>query len=154
MSFVNDLARTISILRKDFANIQADENCPESRLVVEGATRDLSPLVRDDVFRIVSAALQYSFEHARARWIEVEVCYGPGELRVRIGDNGKGIDPRILEEGGRGLLAIKQRAKLLGGNLTVWSKVDRGTETELIIPASVAYAKSDSGRSRFWTKGA
>ena len=42
----------------------------------------------------------------------------------------------LLEEGGRGLPAMKQRAELLGGNLTVWSKADSGTDTELIIPAT------------------
>ena len=39
--------------------------------------------------------------HSQANRIEVEVRYDPREQRVRIRDNGKGIDPKVLEEGGR-----------------------------------------------------
>ena len=65
---------------------------------------------------------------------------------MRVQDNGKGIDPRVLDGGGReghyGLPGMRERAKLAGGKLTVWSKLDSGTEIELIIPASRVYAKS------------
>jgi signal transduction histidine kinase len=58
----------------------------------------------------------------------------------------KGIDPKVLEAGGRsghhGLPGMQERAKLAGGKLTVWSKPGSGTEIELTIPASIAYAKS------------
>jgi len=35
---------------------------------------------------------------------------------------------------------MKERAKIVGGKLTVWSELDAGTEVELQIPASTAYA--------------
>jgi signal transduction histidine kinase len=67
-------------------------------------------------------------------------------FRLRVRDNGKGIDPKILGEGGRpghhGMPGMQERAKLVGGKLAVWSEHDSGTETELTIPASVAYSKS------------
>jgi len=37
---------------------------------------------------------------------------------------------------------VKERASLLGGKLAIWSKLNSGTELELTIPASIAYAKS------------
>jgi hypothetical protein len=37
---------------------------------------------------------------------------------------------------------MRERAKLVGGKLTIWSEVDSGTEIELMIPSSRAYAKS------------
>jgi hypothetical protein len=40
-----------------------------------------------------------------------------------------------------------ERAKLVGGNLEVWSQLDSGTEIELTIPASTAYAKINSPTS-------
>ena len=40
------------------------------------------------------------------------------------------------------MAGMHERAKLVGGTLSVWSEVDSGTEVELMIPASVAYAKS------------
>jgi signal transduction histidine kinase len=156
---MNDLARAISILGEDLADEQSDRNCPEFRLNVEGTPRDLAPIVRDDVYRIANEALRNAFKHSQARRIEVRIRYDPRELQLRIRDNGKGIDPKVLEEGGRvghyGLPGMKERAKLVGGNLTVWSEVDSGTETELMIPASVAYGQSFAARwARFWRKGA
>ena len=65
---------------------------------------------------------------------------------MRVEDNGKGIDAKLLEGDGRGghfgLAGMLERAKLAGGKLTVRTKLDCGTEIELTIPASVAYAKS------------
>jgi hypothetical protein len=37
---------------------------------------------------------------------------------------------------------MRERAKLIGGKLTVWSELDSGTEIELCIPGSIAYAES------------
>jgi signal transduction histidine kinase/ligand-binding sensor domain-containing protein len=156
---VNDLARAISMLGEDLAEQQADENRTEFRMDAEGTSRELLPLIRDDVYRIVSEALRNAFKHSQATRIEVELRYDPRELRVRIRDNGKGIEPKVLAEGGRvghyGLPGMKERAKLVGGKLEVWSELGSGTETKLTIPASVAYAKSHAALwSRFGKKGA
>ena len=43
-------------------------------------------------------------------------------------------------EGHYGLRGMRERAKLIGGKLVVWSEVDAGTEVELRVPASAAYA--------------
>jgi signal transduction histidine kinase len=125
---------------------------------VEGTSRDLAPLVRDEVHRIACEAVRNAFLHAQARRIEVEIQYAERQLRLRVRDNGKGIDPKILKEGGRaghhGLPGMQERAKLVGGKLTVVSRLDSGTEAELSIPASFAYLKSPvAGRSMSSGKG-
>jgi nitrate/nitrite-specific signal transduction histidine kinase len=60
--------------------------------------------------------------------------------------DGKGIDPELLREEGReghfGLRGMRERAKLAGGKLTVWSGLDTGTEVELSIPALHAYSSA------------
>ena len=149
----NDLARAISVLGEELAaqpsSDQAGQTCPEFRVQVEGTPRDLVPLVRDEVNRIASEALRNAFRHAQARRIEVEIRYDQRRLRLRVQDNGKGIDPKVLSGGGRaghyGLPGMRERAKLVGGKLAVWSELDSGTEAELTIPASVAYLKSIHG---------
>jgi len=112
---------------------------------VEGESRDLAPLVRDEVYRIASEAMRNAFRHAQARRIEVEIHYDQRQLRLRIRDDGKGIDSKVLAEGKRaghhGLPGMYERAKLVGGKLAVWSELDSGTEAELTVPASVAYTK-------------
>ena len=67
------------------------------------------------------------------------------------------MDPGVLEEGERpghwGLLGIRERAKRIGAQLDFWSEAGAGTEVELTVPASVAYAKSsDAGGFRFFRK--
>jgi signal transduction histidine kinase len=122
---------------------------------VEGESRDLHPILRDEVYRIASEATCNAFRHSGGGRIKVEICYDKKHLRVLVQDNGKGIDPQVLD-GGReehfGLRGMQERAKLAGGKLTVRSKPDSGTEVELTIPASIAYAKSRSPRRSMFVR--
>jgi hypothetical protein len=61
-----------------------------------------------------------------------------------------GIDPKILNEGARtghwGLPGVRERAKLADAQLEFWSEVGAGTEVQVTVPGSVAYAKSPEAR--------
>ena len=76
----------------------------------------------------------------------MEIHYDKRRFRLRVRDDGKGMDPQVLAEGKRaghfGLPGMQERAELTGGKLAVWSEPDSGTEIELTIPAAIAYAKS------------
>lgn len=142
----NDLARAVGDLGEELTAAHTGPNCPEFRVRVEGTTRDLAPLVRDDVHRIACEAVRNTFRHAQASRIEVEIHFDRRQLRLRVVDNGKGIDQLVLGEGGRpghfGLAGMQERAKLAGGKLAVRSRRDSGTEVDLAIPASLAYSES------------
>jgi signal transduction histidine kinase len=146
----NDLARAIRTLGEELSADQAQPDPPDFRVQVDGAVRDFAPIVRDDVHRIASEALRNAFRHAQAMRIDVEIRYGPRQFRLRVIDNGKGIDQKALAEGGReghfGLAGLRERAELVGGKLTIRSGPNAGTEIELTIPASAAYAKSQLAR--------
>jgi signal transduction histidine kinase len=146
----NDLARAISTFAEGLAADPTCQNSCDFRVHVEGTTRDLAPLVREEVYRIAGEAVRNAFRHSQAERIEVEIHYDRRQLRVRVRDNGKGIDPKVLSEGGRtghhGLPGMQERAKLVGGKLAIWSELNSGTEAELTIPASVAYGKSTPAR--------
>ena len=90
------------------------------------------------------------------RKIEVELWYDERQFRMRVRDDGKGIDPKFLDEGGReghfGLHGMRERANLMEGKLTVWTAPDSGTEIELSIPASRAYAASPSTWRSWFTE--
>jgi len=70
-----------------------------------------------------------------------------------VRDDGIGVDPEVLSREGRaghwGLRGMRERAKRIGGHLEVWSEHGAGTEVELTVPASVAYAAQGGGRFRF-----
>jgi signal transduction histidine kinase len=140
----SNLAQSIQTIGRELAADQGGEHCPELRVQVEGTSRDLVPLVRDEVYRIALEALRNAFRHAQARQIEVEFRYGQRQFRLRVRDDGRGIEQRLLERTGReghyGLPGMQ--ARLISGEFEVWSEPDSGTKIELTVPASVAYAKS------------
>jgi signal transduction histidine kinase/ligand-binding sensor domain-containing protein len=153
----NDLASAIRMIVAELAD-QGDSNSPDFRVDVEGTPRDLAPILRDDVYRIAGEAVRNAFHHAEAARIEVEIRYDPRQLRVRVRDDGKGIDPVVLESGARaghyGLPGLHERAKRVGGKLTVLSDPGSGTEVELSIPASVVYASASGRHALFGKKSA
>jgi len=114
------------------------------RVSTEGITRQVHPIVREEAALIGREALANAFRHAHATRIEAEVTYGDAELRLRIRDDGCGIDPTVLNSGGPpghwGLLGMRERAVKIRGQLQIWSTHNGGTEIDLRVPASVAYS--------------
>ena len=153
----NELAVAVDTLGKELAGNGTNGDAPAFGVTVEGEPQDLHPILRDEVYRIAAEAMRNAFRHAQARNIEVEIHYDESELRVRVRDDGKGIARQIIENEGRkghwGLHGMRERAKIIGGNLEVWSSAESGTEVELTIPARVAYATAKEGRSWFSRKG-
>ena len=121
----------------------ADGEAPALRVTVEGARQPLSPLLQDEVYRIAREILRNAFHHANASRIEAEIAYDGQFFRLRIRDDGKGIDRKVLEKGARqghwGLPGVRERAKRIGARLKLWSEPGAGTEAELTVPARVAY---------------
>jgi len=147
----NDLANALEAIGKELAAHQetGDGEAPVFSLQAEGKPQDLHPILRDEVYRIAGEAMRNAFHHARARRIEVEIRYDARELRVRVRDNGTGIDADLLGQEGRaghfGLGGMRERAKTIGAQLDVWSERGAGTEVELTVPASVAYRGTAAG---------
>jgi signal transduction histidine kinase len=140
----NDLTQAVKALGDEFAT----DDSAVFRLLVQGATRELDPIVRDEVYRFAREALRNAFHHARARNIETEFIYGKRAFRLRIRDDGNGIPPEILQHGRAGhygLPGMRERARQIGGKLAIWSGAGTGTEIELNVHGSIAYATS--GRS-------
>ena len=140
----NDLADAVKALGDELAA----EDSATFRVVVEGSPRNLHPILRDEIYRIAREAVRNAFSHARAREIEAELTYGEGLLRLRIRDDGRGMDPGLVEQGRAGhygLPGMRERAKRIGGQLKVWTAAGAGTEIELTIPASIAYGNARAG---------
>jgi signal transduction histidine kinase len=148
----NDLAVAIRAVGEELSAGETNRNTPVFQVEVEGTPRSLHLILRDEIYRIAAEALRNAFRHAQARRIEVELRYDDTQFRLRIRDDGKGIKPKVLGENGYaghyGLPGMRERAKLVGGKLTVWSEHDSGTEIELTIPATAAYAASP--RRSWW----
>ena len=155
----NDLAKAVEALGKDLAEQQRARNGETTAFAVEteGASRELHPILRDEIYRIIGEALRNAFRHSRARRIEVEIRYDAGRLRMRVRDDGIGTGASVLQKGRAGhfgLRGMRERAKGIGGQLEVWSEQGAGTEVELTMPASVAYAGHAGRRFRLFKRKA
>jgi ligand-binding sensor domain-containing protein/signal transduction histidine kinase len=113
------------------------------KTVVEGRVRELHPLVLEECYRIGREAIINALTHSEGQNVEAEITYDSRQFRLRVRDDGRGVDPAILEAGGRsghwGLQGMHERAQKIGGELRFWSRPETGTEVELIVRAATAY---------------
>jgi signal transduction histidine kinase len=132
-----------------FAPVQFD-------LIVSGNSQELNAVVQEELVKISREALFNAFRHAQASRIEVEVHFGVFELRVRIRDNGTGIDPAILREGSSeghfGLPGMRERCSTMRSSFQVWSRPGAGTEIEVGVPAAIAYPRTGKAERNRWAR--
>jgi signal transduction histidine kinase/ligand-binding sensor domain-containing protein len=149
-----DLANALRDIGEELARNSGEGPTPALQVDVHGTPRTLHPIVRDEIYRIAREALHNAFQHAQAHRVEVGVRYDEHQLVVSVRDDGRGIDPEIIARGGRsghfGLRGMRERSRIVGAHLDVWSERDLGTEVELSIPAAVAYAGSRSRAPFSW----
>jgi len=116
------------------------------KAVVEGRVRDLHPLVLEECYCIGREAIINALSHSEGQHVEAEIAYDARQFRLRVRDDGRGIEPKILEAGGRsghwGLQGMRERAEKIGGQLRFWSRPETGTEVELTVPGATAYQGS------------
>ena len=149
-----DVAHLLTAAGLELSEVESSNGAgPAFRVIVEGAPRDIRPVLQDELCRIAREILRNAFRHARANEIEVEIRYEAQELRIRFRDDGIGIDPKVVNEGARaghwGLPGVRERARVAGAQLELWSEVGAGTEIQVIVPASVAYATTPPVSSVF-----
>ncbi len=129
-----------------------DSSGPSLRTIVEGTPRPLQPVVQEEVYSIIREALRNAFAHSGASSIEAEIVYSRKTLLVRIRDDGRGLSPEIAARGGRaghwGLAGMRERADQLGARFELWSEVGAGTEVQLSVPGSIAYARQSGQTQR------
>jgi signal transduction histidine kinase len=95
--------------------------------------------VETAAFRIVQEALTNVARHASVERADVEVTGEATRLRVQIEDKGRGFDlDAALAGPSSGLAGMRERARLLGGRLTMDSAVGAGTRLRLVLPLTEA----------------
>jgi len=121
------------------------------KTVVEGNVRELHPMVLEESYCIGREALVNALTHSGGLNVEVEITYDSRLFRLRVRDDGRGIDPEILADGGRpghwGLQGMQERAGRIGAELKQWSRLGVGTEVELIVPGATAYRARATSKS-------
>jgi two-component system CheB/CheR fusion protein len=89
------------------------------------------------LYRIAQEALRNASKHAGRAHVKVLLRKLPSGLRLQVTDSGEGFDPQAPRTG-LGLISMEERARLMGGTLSVESKVGEGTRITVDVPLNGA----------------
>jgi signal transduction histidine kinase len=116
-----------------------------SHFICTGISLPTPPEAEIAIFRIAQEALSNVWRHAGARTVEVELTYEVDFLRLRIQDNGHGfrleehtIENQHAAQKGLGLLGMRERAMLIGAELTIDAQPEKGCTVLLRLPLTMA----------------
>jgi signal transduction histidine kinase len=107
---------------------------------VEGDDSRLPPEYRTVLYRIAQEALTNIAKHAEATSAEVTLLVEPSQVRLDVSDDGRGFDPQLVaqletdRQAGWGLVGIRERALLLGGESRIDTAVGAGTHLRVTVP--------------------
>lgn len=102
----------------------------------------LEPEPEVDAFRIVQEAIGNAARHSRASRIWIDGELGDGEIKLEVGDDGRGIDSSAWARG-LGLAGMEERAVILRARLEVRSRPGEGTTVSLSMPLPEARGERD-----------
>ena len=97
--------------------------------------RDLPPLDGDEelvLYRVAQESLTNALRHAAASRVELTLEHGGGTVVLAVSDNGRGLDGATP---GHGIRGMRERAVLVGGQLSVADRRQGGVEVKLELPA-------------------
>lgn len=114
-----------------------------------GQPRQLHPVAAAEISAITGEALFNVGRHARPTAVTVTAEYGRRWLILRVQDNGVGLPEGAARDGHFGLIGMQERARSIGGTLSVTSDGRQGTEVSLRVPGRVAFARENIGIGRF-----
>lgn len=111
------------------------------RFSVTGSPCRFAPETEIGVYRIVQEAANNAIKHAEAHEVQVTIRFGDDELAVQVSDDGAGFslqEAATLYGDHAGLIGMQERARSLGGKLTVSSRVGQGTTVRAVVPCRPA----------------
>ena len=95
----------------------------------------LTPGAEENLYRIVQESLANVVKHARAGNASVTITTTGADVSIEIADDGRGFVPPASNSGHMGLQSIKDRARELGGTVTIHSHSGGGTRVVVVVPA-------------------
>ena len=112
----------------------------------QGDFRTITPDAALCVYRIAQEALRNVVAHASAHRADVSLLRAGDQAEITVADDGRGFDPtnRVERDKGLGLVSISERARIIGGTISVVSGLDQGTRVQAKIPVN-GRTKLDAG---------
>jgi signal transduction histidine kinase len=107
----------------------------EVDLHIENIPKGLPPDIALCLYRVLQEALQNVVKHSGLRHAHVSLHGGVNHINLTVKDSGLGFDPHEAMRGrGLGLTSMKERLKLVGGQLSIHAEPGRGTTIHAVVP--------------------
>ena len=97
----------------------------------------LEPVLENTIYRMIQESLGNACRHSHTPRVLVSLNQQDDHIRIYVQDWGVGFDPQKVERGRYGLAGIRERARILGGNVTIDSQVAKGTTITIELPMDV-----------------
>lgn len=117
-----------------------------SRFVGQLDAARVQPAIALHLFRIAQEAVGNALRHGQPKQLTLTLKLAGTELRLSIRDNGRGFKP-ASQPGGVGMAAMRHRAEIIGGTLTIVSRPGRGTRVECRLPATARWEDASATQS-------
>jgi signal transduction histidine kinase len=105
-----------------------------TRLMIEGEASPLPAGIDLTAYRLVQEGLTNALKHSRATYAEVHVRYANGTVELVVRDDGKGDGKG--DGGGHGLVGMRERVAVVGGELAAGPRPDGGYELRARLPVA------------------
>ncbi len=138
---LDDIGLTVTVER--FASRLMDLNSINIIVNANDETKEIHPVIKLTLFRIIQEACNNVIKHANATTINIDIVYDEFTVNVLIRDNGSGfnIDKRQSEDEGHtssfGLSIMKERISLLSGTVDIISDMENGTTVTVSAPLTI-----------------
>jgi signal transduction histidine kinase/ligand-binding sensor domain-containing protein len=143
-------------LLKDHAAAARLDPAIAIRILVEGRSRAVDPLVSAELARIADEALFNIARHAKASSVDITIRFESRQLCVEIRDDGVGIAANVLEIGHKpghfGLVGMRERAERIGGTFSIESRLAMGSAVTMTLPAKLAFGDQTPGRQWLFSR--
>ncbi len=107
----------------------------ESTFICEISEVPIDKNVATSAFRIFQEAFTNITRHAKATKVELRIDQTDDNFRIKLSDNGKGIEPaRLLDTKSLGIIGMNERALQFGGQIIFSAHKPNGTTVTLLIP--------------------
>ncbi len=109
-----------------------------AKVTITGLDERLSSDVALALYRVAQESLSNAGRHAKAKNVEVTLTRLPTQIMLEICDDGVGFNPNappaVGSRHGLGLLGMRERMRMVGGELTIVSNPGRGTQVQARVP--------------------
>lgn len=148
MNPVVDSADGLTNALRELALVTSERHPLRCRFQCGELGTTFSPLVSTQIYRIAQGATHNAVKHSGASRIELSLSETDSEICLRVTDNGSGMPEGADSGSGFGLRAMKYRAGLIHGHLTIRTGEGEGTEIMCRIPKRQVSGKPKADTSR------